>query len=339
MLFLGAILGSMTLAHAAPVSAPLLSNNFSVNTLVQRSARPYNGPRHKFAKPSKNAHELAERVRASLARDPNGRSPIDGPNCGLACGTPEDFIEMLQSSDLRDVAPNDVSGLAAFLDKAEYMENAPAGVYWMACKSGNGSAEAAPVWNCMSRKFHAGEPCYAYKGRCFLARDCSNPVGREFKVSFCVRQLVWMNQGDILRGAPMAPASAGAMPINPNCPMLVLEPGSDERAHPPADKCYRADCDFSAPAAFLRMRVLSPKFSFRAKTSGWAVIYLPVEVTQWAGVMEYCIEPADGRRMAGKDIHKNAYRNGDAYIVYSPRQVPAEWQGLPHVWKIDDGNY
>jgi len=344
-LFLGAILGNATLPIAAqaavmPSASPVAYGAVPLGSMLLASdavAARYTGPRHKFAKPSANPHELAERVRASLRLDPTGRSAIDGPNCGLACGTPEDFLDMVQASDLRDVAPKDVGQLADFLDHLELLQHAPAGTYWMACKSGNGSASSEPVWNCMSRRFHAGEPCYAYKGRCVLARDCSNPVGRELQVSYCVRQLVWMNQGDVLRGAPMAPAGVSEMPVNPRCPMLVREPGSDENAYPPMNKCPRAGCDFSMPAADLRMRVLSPQFSFRAKTAGWAVIYLPIEVTQWAGVMEYCIEPVGGQRMAGKDIHRTAYHNHDAYLVYSPRQVPDEWQGLPHVWHLYTG--
>ncbi len=209
----------------------------------------------------------------------------------------------------------------------------------MACKTGDGSASAMPKWNCMSRVFNPGEPCYAYQGRCVLARDCTNPVGRERQEAACVQLLVAMKPGDVLRGEPLAPRTARQMPVNSECPMMVQEPGSNEQRYPPADKCARIGCDFSRPADFYRMQLLEPKFSFKANVAGWAIIYLPREVVEWDAMIYLCIEPADGRKMAGKPMYKTAYHNGKAYVVYDAKQAPKEWMGTPHVWHLDTGSY
>jgi len=306
----------------------------SVPSMFASASAPYTGPRHKFAKPNVPLG-LAKQTRAALTLDPTGRHAIDGPNCGRACGTPEDLMEMLHApdSDVRDIAPQDLNQLPDFIGQLQ-LQKAPPGVYYMACKSGDGSASATPIWNCMARAFHAGEMCYAYKGRCVFARDCSNPVGRERHEEGCVRQWVYMHKGDILRGAPMAAPGVSPMPQG-ECTFMVQEPGSDEQAYPPKNKCPEKGCDYSQISARLNIFVVGRQFSFQAQTDGWAIVYLPIEVKTWKGVMEYCIEPADGRRMAGEDIHKTAYHNNDAYLVFDPSQAPAEWHGLPHVWGED----
>lgn len=338
MLLLGMFLGSMNVAQAAPK----LSNDQLAAAVLGPTQQHYSGRRHKMAKPG-TPHELAMRIRTSLKVNPLGRAAIDGPNCRLACATPADYLEALRAPDsmVRDLVPTDINKLADFFDNLILNENPPDVEYFMVFKGGDGSA-SSPIYTglMMTRKFHKAnkEPCYGVKvGNeivCVIAYDCSNVVLRKKEASDCVRLLVLMHKGDVLRGAPMT--RAGPMPVNSKCPMLIREPGSDESAYPPTDKCYRADCDFSRPAEFLHMKVLNPRFSFQAEVTGWAVIYLPVEVTRWKdGVIELCIEPADGRKMAGKDIHWTAYHNGDGYVVFSKNQVPVTWDWNPNVWAED----
>ncbi|CAN5720339.1 hypothetical protein BH11PAT2_BH11PAT2_08470 [soil metagenome] len=328
-----------------------MSTSLTLTTSLLAAARSstveyaYEGPRHKFALPSANQHVLARKIHVALVADPSGRMAIDGKDCKLACGTPQDLLDMFQQNpDLKGLAPGRLDMLEAFVDGLT-LQKAPARKHWMACKTGNGDAASAPRWNCLARYFHTGvtrsdERCFAVKDsagitHCAVAEDCTNPVGRERDENGCVNQYVWMNVDDTLRGAPMAPA--GISFPQGECQMLVQEPGSDEMANPPRDKCARVGCDFSEPARYLHMVVLGPQFSFKAKTAGWAIISLTNKVTSWAGVMEYCIEPADGTKYPGKDMHKTAYRNGAAYITYSAGQAPKDWAGLPHVWQEDHG--
>lgn len=327
MLFLGAILGIVSPAEAMA--------------------------RHRFLVVEGNSPtKLAELVAASLQKDSTGMHVLDETSCSKAhaCGTPQDLVDMLRHSDNAAGAPLTVGQLAGYLRSLVQIA-APPGQYWMACKTGTGSADAAPKWDCMTRTFHAGETCFANPktNRCVFARDCTNPVGREQHEPDCVELHVGLKPGDELHVGWLGSAP---MPASTTCKLSVQKTGEQERTAYDMDECPRSTCDFTGPARDLgdvnRMPPWKvwdqPRISWMAKVAGDNIIRVPREVLSSPSVFVLCVvRPATRLQSHGKVIGARAYVNNKTYVLYpsmmrtAAKPTDATWSGKPYTWLFTDG--
>ncbi len=319
--------------------------------------------RHRFVVGNTTPQELAAKVEASLARNPLGRGVIDQVSCSRdrGCATPEDYLVMFEKAD-PGAHLTDVHQLPAYF-RSLVVRPAPSGVYWMACKTGAGGVGDAPKWDCMNRVFHhdKGETGFInpVTGALVLARDCSNPVGKEQHEEDCVELHVWMKPGDEVHIAWMGP---DALPSG-KCRLSVQKTGENERTNYEMDECPRDTCDFSGPSRDLQMQVWDkPRISWVARVEGDNIIRLPAEVTKLrtfpvhitqpaayngqkvtvtlSSGLELClVRPLQGMRQTlGVFMSALTYRYGKAFVTYEGRSaLPAGWDGTPHPWIFTDG--
>lgn len=318
MLFLGAFLGSMTPAHASE--------------------------RHRFVVGNLTPQALADKVDASLARDPLGHSVIDPVSCSRnrACATPEDYIDMIAKSD--PVANlTDVKELSGFLRKLKAVAAPSTGQYWMACMKGKGDINDEPVWDCMTRSFHPGETVFIdpVTGAMVMARDCSNPVGKEQHEQDCIPINVALKEGDEVHIGWLGP---DAFPEG-RCKLSVQKTGEQERSGYVMDECPRDQCDFSGPSRDLGgLRVWAqPRISWRARVTGNNIIRVPREVLKARGVFVFCVIKPNGVQSRGKVIGSGTILKGSAYvddmtvITYQSMRGQIAWRGTPYTWVFMDG--
>lgn len=283
---------------------------------------------HRMTKPPVSAQEYAARFQKALAVNAEGRSAVDGPNCGLTCATPEDVLNMLQRAD---PAANltSVSELPAYIASL-VVHNAPPGEWMMACKGGDGGVDAAPVWNCMSRAFHKDEKCLENPKthRCVFAFDCGNVVGIQIEFADCLELHVGLKPGDEIHGG------ASSLPQG-LCAPSILKTGADAHGSPLLDECPRVQCDFSGPSAFLR-RHIGPWFSWRSQAAGDNVIRLPREFFNQGGVLVLCVIGPDGRQTLGRVINKGSFVDDKSYVLYPGWSLDTPWRGKPYEWHFAD---
>lgn len=318
MLFLGAILGTASITATAAHASD----------------------RHRFLVGYTSPAQIADAIAAANKRDPTGRTVIDPISCSRyrACATAEDFLDMVDRS-----APGahltEVSQLPDFFRRL-VIAPAPAGQYWMACRTGAGGGDTA-VWNCMTRSFHTGETVYVdpVTGAMVLARDCSNPVGREQREAECIELHVALREGDELHVGWLSPDRSGAFPSG-KCTLSVQKTGEQERSGYVMDECPRDQCDFSGPARDLHMLVWDrPRISWRAYKEGDNVIRLPREVLESDGVLVLCVVRPDERmrQTLGVVVNRHSYRFDRYYVTYDGLDTITNWNGTPTPWRFTDG--
>lgn len=298
------------------------------------------GNRHRFVVGIETPVQLAGLIQQSLEKDKSGKSAVSAESCSKrACATPADYLAMFAESD-PEAGLTSVNQLPEYV-RALVIRKAPPGRYWMACKTGNGSAASKPMWNCLARAFHAGETAFVNPktGRIVLARDCTNPVGKEDVPVRCVEKHVFLKEGDEFHSGWLGP---DAFPQG-NCIPAILKAGETEWSNTHLDECPRDQCDWSGPARDLGgVKVWSnPRISFVAERTGEYIIRLPVEVTKVSSVFVDCVVRPDGRQTLGNVIRPQSYGSqGKAYLTYKDQtfsRPPAEWHGTPHPWMFADG--
>lgn len=288
---------------------------------------------HRFMQPRPNPQVLSQDVAKNLAEYPDGNHAIDGPNCGRTCATPGDLLDMLQHAD-PTAHLEDVKQLPAYLASL-VVAKAPEGEFMMACKGGDGSADAPPIWDCMSRHFHAGEPCFMDPRThiCVLAHDCTNPVGVRIELSGCLELHVGLMAGDEIH---IGFLSNAGFPEG-RCRVLIQKTGVEGHGTPPLDECPRDRCDFSAPSAYLHLPVREqPRISWIAQAAGDNVILLPTEFLKQNGVLVLCVVKPDGRQTLGRVIDKTSFIEGKSYVLYHGWSLDAPWDGRPYEWHFAD---
>ncbi|MEO6536602.1 MAG: hypothetical protein ABIT47_02845 [Candidatus Paceibacterota bacterium] len=296
--------------------------------------------RHRFVVGNTTPQELAAKVEASIAHDPSGRGVIDQVSCSQSrgCATPDDYLVMFEKAD-PGAHLTDVHQLPAYF-RSLVVHAPPPGRFWMACKTGAGGVNDAPKWDCMSRVFHLskGETVFVnpVTGAAVMARDCSNPVGKEEHEEDCMPLHVALKPGDEVHIGWVAMA---AFPSG-KCHLSVQKTGEQERTDYDMDECPRDKCDFSGPSRDLHMRVWDkPRISWVARVTGDNVIRVPREVLASSGVIVLCVVRPDGRQTYSTFIKSGSFWHGvAAFVTYKGLDtITPGWDGTPHPWIFTDG--
>ena len=191
--------------------------------------------------------ELADKVQASLVKDPKGNAIIDPTRCKNdgSCAAPKDYFLMFQVSD-PEARLTDVMQVPAFLRTLE-VAPAPLGEYWISCLKPSGGGTYKPVLHCLSRSFKPGEKAWVdpKTKRIVLASDCTNPVEKPVpKKSECVEIHFFTKPGDtIVRFGLLGPAE-----VKDDC-IGVKRAGEVDFEYWWPDECVVKGCDFSADSA------------------------------------------------------------------------------------------
>ncbi|MFA6279031.1 MAG: hypothetical protein WCS97_01855 [Candidatus Paceibacterota bacterium] len=194
----------------------------------------------------KTPAELADKVQASLAKNPKGTSIIDPERCKRdgSCASPANYFEMFKESD-PEARLTDVAQVPAFLKRLE-IAPAPEGEYWISCLKPSGK-DYKPVLHCLSRPFKKGEKAWVdpQTKRIVLASDCTNPVEKPApKKEACVEIHFFTKQGD----SGVRFALLGPKDVKDDC-IAVKRAGEEDFEQLWADECSNVHCDFSADAA------------------------------------------------------------------------------------------
>lgn len=168
------LLGAFSAAHAADAPAPLARSVTATNTSCPPGMHCL-----PFLRGNGTPQELAQKIRASLAKDPSGNSIIDSVRCGKdgSCAAPHNYLESLRvkKKDLTLAMLADyVAGFKRIKPSAadyetdwdtDCMEPVDVGVY-------------RAVISCMHRKPKAGEFFWVDDLKDplnYFFEDCSNP--------------------------------------------------------------------------------------------------------------------------------------------------------------------
>lgn len=279
----------------------------------------------------KTPAELADKVQASLTKDPSGRSIIDPERCKRdgSCATPENYFEMFQKSD-PDSHLTGVAQVPAFLKKLE-VAPAPAGEYWIACLKPSGDGAYKPELHCLSRFFKKGEKAWVnpLTKRIVLASDCTNPVEKPAPPKHACALIPFTTKvGDtVVRFDIQGPAE-----VKDDC-IGVKRAGEEDFERWWADECKNVHCDFSDNARFMGQKVrligsyipepgehvLRVPASFAEKGSLYSV-GLCLERTKMAWP-EY---PAKGYTLAERDAYAE---QRDKWIAGHSDTMNVVWQG------------
>lgn len=198
--------------------------------------------------------ELADKVEASLTKNPKGTSMLDPERCKRdgSCATPLNYFEALKQVD-PGAHLTSVTQVPGFLRTLQVID-APAGEYWISCLRPSGRGTYRAVLHCLSRSFKPGEKAWIdpKTNKILFASDCTNPVEKPVKDECVYIPFPTLPPNTVVRFAAVGPADIRK---DDDC-LAVKAAGDTEFERWWADKCASEYCDFSAPAAVVGQRIL-----------------------------------------------------------------------------------
>ena len=202
-----------------------------------------------FLRGVKNPADLAGRIEKSLLQNPEGTSKLAPRRASP--------IHYLQA--LREVNPGahltDVAQVPDFLRTLKVVD-APPGEYWISCLKPSGGGTHQVVLHCLSRSFKPGEKAWVDPKTNIIvfASDCTNVVEKPAPLKGeCVYiPFTTKSFNKVVRFAAVGPTD---IKKDDDC-LAVKAAGDTEFERWWADKCASVHCDFSAPAAVVKQRIL-----------------------------------------------------------------------------------
>lgn len=260
--------------------------------------------------------ELAQAMRAVLARDPHGITPVSAkclPN-KYSCASVSDYLLGFQKAD-PDAELTHVSQVPGYLDTL--VKDVPPDEYWMAClKKGSGLF----IWNCLSRKLKPQE--FAWKnpvtGRTVLAGDCTNPMGEPVKPPDCVIIEYYLKEGDEVHIGLLGP---DRLPES-TC-TAILKAGETEWSNVLLDECPRRGCDFRGPAHDMRLSVQRDIRVSYAGQEGVHRLRLPAFMLTSLDYVAFCVVKPDRTQSRASLIGRQHYWGKRvAFLGYRDVRMP-----------------
>lgn len=264
----------------------------------------------------RNPTELAQAMRANLARDARGITSVSSkclPN-QYSCASVSDYLIGFQKAD-PDAGLTSVTQVPAYLETL--VKDTPPDEFWMAClKKGSG----ALIWNCLSRKLKPQE--FAWKnpvtGRTVLAGDCTNPMGEPVNPPDCVEIEYYLKEGDEVHIGLLGPDRLPASTCT-----AILKAGETEWSNLLLDECPRRGCDYRGPAKELSMSVQRDiRVSYVGK-EGVHRLRLPAFMLQSADLVAFCVVKSDRTQSRASLIGRQHYwSKRTAFLSYQEVRMP-----------------